>query len=236
MMPNLGRGRGQVWVALVFLFAATATGAGCDAGNLGAGPDGGNSSGGPDGRAAQPDALACGDLSLSASWALTPAVSQLTGVVTDKAVTGGAESFTIVDAGGAEYHLELNLGMPVPIEAGEQIDVTTAVYRAFMYYRTLDVKIDGVPVVYATEVAQPSLPPPLMLEVGDSSCLADVPPAITIHQLRAADDGGEPVVIDGRQQAQVGRFRVFNDRIVRFPPGAEDATDRFQVVVVRSPR
>jgi hypothetical protein len=222
----------------VFVLAVTATAAGaaCDAGSLGGGrPDGGKSGGGPDGGGAQPDALTCESPVGTVSWALTPDVYQVTGVVTHTVFFGGATQITIFDSGGAEYRLDLNLGMPVPIRAGERLEITSAVYRAFSSFHTLDVKVDGVAVLYATQVAQPSLPPPLALEVGDSSCQLNGP-AISIHQLRARDEGGEPVIIDVKQQARVGRFSVFNDVILRFPPGAEDATDIFQVVVVRSPR
>jgi hypothetical protein len=173
------------------------------------------------------------------SWTLAPLVPRVTGTVTAKVSPGsGAEEITVVDAAGGEYRLGLTIGLPAPIVIGDQIDIETAAYSAFLIYRTLQVKIGGASIVYVTELAHASLPPPpLALEVGDSSCcLSAAPGCLTaIHKLRASDDGGEPVVIDVGRQAQVGRFRVFNDLIMRFPPGTVDALDTLQVVVVRSP-
>lgn len=216
---------------LVFASAVTAAGVACSGGSVGGAPDGADSG--------QPDPLACESRMGTVSWTLTPNVSRLTGVVTRKvSASGGAEEITIVDAGGAEHRLDLKIGLPAPIATGDQLDIETTEYSAFQIYRTLEVEKDGSSILYVTQLAHASLPPPpLMLEVGDSSCCSSAVPScnIAVHKLRASDDGGEPVIIDVGRQAQVGRFRVFNDLIMRFPPGTLDAVDTLQVVVVRSP-
>jgi hypothetical protein len=121
-----------------------------------------------------------------------------------------------------------------PFAAGEAIEIRTAERRSFCIQRTLEIRREGVPVVYVTETEQPDLPPPVHLAIGDVSCAWDLPGVIvTHHQLVARDDAGAAAVIDVGHQGRVGPFRIHNDVIRKYPPGIDDAVDVFRVAVVR---
>jgi hypothetical protein len=178
--------------------------------------------------------VACGDRVATMAWLLTPRAATFSGSVVRKAVgPGGWEDLIVADDGGAEFTLGLRLPSPVPIASGERIEVNTAERGDFAIYRTLEIRRDGAPVLYATEIEQPDLPPPLRLEGGDAACAANLPPAggMNYHRL-VAYDGDQPITIDVGQQARVGQFLVHNDLIQKFTVPVLDATDTFRVAVI----
>src|SRR5262245_59679355 len=99
---------------------------GCESGQLGGadGAGGGASAGAPGQDAAMPR---CQDRGTELSWQLTPAVATLSGMVVRKTIAvDGAEALSIVDAGGATHTLTLRAPTPMPLAAGERIDLRTA--------------------------------------------------------------------------------------------------------------